>query len=515
MDVIGRVRRAAFARPRVLMLPAPAGVATRLAVERYSREHGWPTAESAADADLLVVVGPLDVGLAAVAEVLARQTPAPWVRVDLGEPEKVSAALGSVPAQLARWKATVAGRRPDGGHDSAGGQHASQPEDHGGPDQHGDPREHRRLDASPPGSDRSDGAHQHGEVAAEPMSREPDAHDDHEMSAHGDHGMSAHGGHEMSFDGGGMSAHGGHERSAPAGHDGSRHGGGRTGSGHEGHGMPGDGMSDHRMSGHDGHDMGPVAGLPMAGRGPDRDGLKLDVLHVPLGPVLPFWPAGLRLSLTIQGDVVQQAAVQTLGVASGVPFWNEPVLRVLAGESVPMGTVARRRAASYLDSLHRLLGVAGWESAALRCAWLRDRTLAGEASAVLLEDFSRLRRSVDRSRTLAAMTSRVGLVDGGMANRYGISGPAATAAGDVADRTALWFHLTGEDLGRADDPTPATTIDGPRGPLDRDRPPSAELLAALPSLVLGAELASVRLIVASLDPDVSELAMAEEVTARG
>ncbi|GAB2877798.1 hypothetical protein GCM10022245_11220 [Streptomyces mayteni] len=35
-----------------------------------------------------------------------------------------------------------------------------------------------------------------------------------------------------------------------------------------------------------------VAGIPLAERGDDRDGLRLDVLRLPLGPVLLDWPAG-------------------------------------------------------------------------------------------------------------------------------------------------------------------------------------------------------------------------------
>lgn len=50
----------------------------------------------------------------------------------------------------------------------------------------------------------------------------------------------------------------------------------------------------------------------MAGRGPDRDGLALDQLRVALGPVLPDWPAGLTLLLTLQGDVVQEAEARRL-----------------------------------------------------------------------------------------------------------------------------------------------------------------------------------------------------------
>ena len=38
----------------------------------------------------------------------------------------------------------------------------------------------------------------------------------------------------------------------------------------------------------------------MADRGDDRDGLRLDQLHLPLGPVLPDWPAGLVLRVITQ-----------------------------------------------------------------------------------------------------------------------------------------------------------------------------------------------------------------------
>ncbi|MGW4078992.1 hypothetical protein ACWELB_36865 [Streptomyces asiaticus] len=55
----------------------------------------------------------------------------------------------------------------------------------------------------------------------------------------------------------------------------------------EGGGTAEDGSS----GGHSGHEDRDgemtVAGLPMAERADDRDGLRLDRLHVPLGPVLP------------------------------------------------------------------------------------------------------------------------------------------------------------------------------------------------------------------------------------
>jgi len=115
-----------------------------------------------------------------------------------------------------------------------------------------------------------------------------------------------------------------------------------------------DGHAD--SMGGEGHDMsatempgmamppvGLPAGLPMARRGADRDGLKLDRLHVPLGPFLAHWPAGLVVQVTIQGDVVQQAEVTTLGAAQGGgSFWAEPWLRAAAGEPIRRWMMPRR-----------------------------------------------------------------------------------------------------------------------------------------------------------------------------
>ncbi|GAA1823242.1 hypothetical protein [Actinomadura chokoriensis] len=124
----------------------------------------------------------------------------------------------------------------------------------------------------------------------------------------------------------------------------------------------------------------------MADRADDRDGLRLDVLHVPLGPVLPYWPAGLRVDLTVQGDVVQAAEVSAVDRA-GATFWTDD-----------------RRTAARLDSLSRFLRVAGWEKAGERAAVLRDEALDG-APAARFEPFV---RRVRRSSALRWMTRGVG-----------------------------------------------------------------------------------------------------------
>ncbi|MGX5654583.1 hypothetical protein ACWKWC_07410, partial [Geodermatophilus nigrescens] len=79
----------------------------------------------------------------------------------------------------------------------------------------------------------------------------------------------------------------------------------------------GDGDMDMDM---DGMDMPMPGGVPLAGSDPDGPGadgpgadeLDLDVLHVPLGPVLPAWPAGLVLHCTLAGEVVRAARAEVL-----------------------------------------------------------------------------------------------------------------------------------------------------------------------------------------------------------
>lgn len=246
--------------------------------------------------------------------------------------------------------------------------------------------------------------------------------------------------------------------------------------------------------------------LPMAERGDDRDGLKLDVLHVPLGPALQDWPAGLVIHLTLQGDVVQVAEVAAVEeTAGGSSFWDEPWLRAASGERVSTGEAERRRAACHLDSVGRLLAVAGWESAADQARALRDQVLAGAAGDELAPRFARFARRTGRSRTLRWMLGRVGVIDRATADRHGLTGPAARHLGDASARLTGWLDEIGRALARADDPAPLDGADGPRGPIGRW--PSAAVLAVLPELLEGAELSEARLTVASLDPDLEQFAV--------
>jgi hypothetical protein len=290
------------------------------------------------------------------------------------------------------------------------------------------------------------------------------------------------------------------------GHQG--HGAGDEGHGGMGGGDHGQAAGGMQMAGMD-LGMGGVAlpgRLAMAGRGDDRDGLRLDRLHLPLGPVLPDWPAGLVLRLTLQGDVVQEADPEVLGGGGG-SFWDEPWRRAAAGERVTAGGAARRGAAAYLDSLGRFLAVAGWDAAAVTAGRVRDGLLVGVASGRLRRDACRLARRVARSRVLAWLTGGLGVLTAAEAAAAGVAGPALRAGGDVTARYRRWCTDLEAAMAALDDASlldPAV-VEPPRGPVTEGEAPSAGLVAVLPGLLAGAELAAARLIVASLDPDLDQL----------
>ncbi|MGY1763644.1 hypothetical protein ACI79N_19610 [Geodermatophilus sp. SYSU D00805] len=283
--------------------------------------------------------------------------------------------------------------------------------------EHGDHREHE--DADEPG---------HGGIE----------HADHEGLGHSDvdhadPGESSHGEHA---DHGGMD-HGG------MGHGGMGHGG----MGHGGHG------------GHGGMDHGSaeVAGLPMAGTAPDRDGLQLDVLHVTLGPVLPGWPTGLLVRGQLQGDVLTDVSLSWVDAADHVEghSGDRPSARLEA-----------------LDHLARFLDVAGWPVAARDARRARDDLRAADPDLVDAghRRAVRLARRVRRSRTLAWSVRGIGAMaeDG-----------AHHLRGDVLDRVRWWCELAAD---------PEIAVDA--------RPEPS--LGRVAHLLEGAELAAARLVVASV-----------------
>ncbi|TDC22545.1 hypothetical protein E1265_15435 [Streptomyces sp. 8K308] len=268
--------------------------------------------------------------------------------------------------------------------------------------------------------------------------------------------------------------------------------------------------------GHGGHG-GWVAGLPLAERGDDRDGLRLDVLRLPLGPALRDWPAGLVVRLALQGDVVVSAAVdpppanpeRCRGEVPGPPpFWAEPWLRAARGARIERAVAARRSCAAQLDSVGRLLGVAGWAELAELARRLRDALLAGADPAAVRRGLRTLLRRGERSLTARAMLRGLGRLPAAEARRAGVTCPVVAPGGDAYDRFRRRLAEIERAAGLLAAPgvLAADDVLGPRGLVDGPRPPSAALLDVLPGLLVGAEFAAARLVVAGLDPDLDELA---------
>lgn len=180
-------------------------------------------------------------------------------------------------------------------------------------------------------------------------------------------------------------------------------------------------------------DMMMPAGRPLADEAPDRDGLTLDVLHLGLGPALPWWPAGVQLVLTLQGDVVQDASASVLA-----PH--------------PETKACDPRTAA-LDVVRRVLFVAGADRLALRAERLRERERDGGQfrdsatgpQAPASDEVKRFVAAVRRDRLLRAMLRRVPAGGQDVWSRLGIwldvaagSGPSIAAGSNDLATSATW-----------------------------------------------------------------------------
>ena len=184
------------------------------------------------------------------------------------------------------------------------------------------------------------------------------------------------------------------------------------------------GKGDHGQGG-EGMMGGRPYGRPMAMTDEDgRDGLPLDASTVTLGPFAPMLPPGLRLQLTLQGDVIQRAEVTAppnLDPAQSVPW------QAAGMEEVAVAELERYRAAHHFRHIGRLLSVRGLGPLAAR-AFL----MAHELEQGTIPDISGFKRRLRWSGLRFAISPGLGRVD-----RHalpGLTGPAARAAATPEDR---------------------------------------------------------------------------------
>ena len=282
-------------------------------------------------------------------------------------------------------------------------------------------------------------------------------------------------------------------------------------------------------------------GRPMADLGPDRDGLRLDLLPLRVGPFFPRLPPGLLLDLKLAGDIVVEAS------AGANPFVSKdvqlsqlrpglsPFVRALT-ESVPIAELELARARDHLCWLADALTAHELRALGLRVLRLAANVRPGDGAAV-----RRLGRALGFTQVLGWSTKGVGRLAGEELAGLGL-GPVARAAGvaedlraDDAGYRALGFEpivqpegdaaarwrqrleeaaqsldLAARADGRRTEPT--GRVESPRGRLQPGSGPAARLLPLLSDLLQGLEWGDAVTTLVSLDIDLEEAAVAEHMT---
>ena len=282
------------------------------------------------------------------------------------------------------------------------------------------------------------------------------------------------------------------------------------------------GEGDHGQGGK-GMMGGTPYGRPMAKTAADlRDGLKLGSTMVTIGPYLPWLPPGLRLHLTLQGDVVQKlecsvASVQTASMAD--------IFQTALTESVSLAELELARARHHLQIIADLLFLSELEKLGRQTLTIARSLVAGRTAAV-----HKLQKAIHRSGFLLWSTRSVGrLADADLTG----CGPLARATGSHEDirnqdpaYAALDFEIvsrTGSDAAavciqrleeclqalelaaRASKELrqPGPPLEGPRGSLPFDR--SQKVLDLLENQAVGMSWDTFVTLLVSLDLDCAAL----------
>ncbi len=230
-------------------------------------------------------------------------------------------------------------------------------------------------------------------------------------------------------------------------------------------GVEHDGMDPGEMD-HGDMEMAP-GGIALADEAADHDGLTLDALTVPLGPVLAHWPAPQVLRCRLHGDLIVDADAEWLD-ADHEPA---PAGDDRASSDDPTSQ-ARWQAARYCDDAARLLSVAGWDAAADAARRHRNELLGSGPSTRCAGDIGRSADRISRSRSLRWALRGLTVPDSGGAEV------------ELFTRPESWLQDAQRALGG--DPKP------------RDLTPASP--DALAERAVGLDIASARMVVAGCAP---------------
>lgn len=271
-------------------------------------------------------------------------------------------------------------------------------------------------------------------------------------------------------------------------------------------------------------------GRPMATREDDRDGLTLDALPVPVGPLFSAFPDGLTARMTFKGDLVHQLELGPNPYDDGEPRAPDDPFRRALTEPVAIAELEIARARALLRWASDAARVAGLDAFSVRTLALAQRAEPPDAAAV---------RALGRWLTHPLVVGRqhrgLAVLEGSDVRGLEV-GPVSRASGvpddlrstdrayrelgfepichDGGDAAARWRQrlLEAEQAlelaDRAGDRRTggAGVVESPRGRLEPGGSPTSRLLALLPDLVIGMEWGDAVATIVSLDLDLPEAA---------
>lgn len=283
-------------------------------------------------------------------------------------------------------------------------------------------------------------------------------------------------------------------------------------------------------------------GRPLAELGADRDGLRLDVLPLAVGPFFPRLPTGLILDLKLAGDIIVEAAVRENPYGGeGTQAMPAPGLRPFIdalSAPVPIAELEMARARHHLRWLAEGLLAHQLDALGLRALALATSVRPGDTDAV-----RRLERAVARTQALGWSTHGVARIKGdelaglglgpvarasGVAEdvrmedaRYRALGfePVVLADGDTAARWRLRLTEAAQSLelaakADADVAEPRGRVESPHGRLEAGSSAMDRLLPVVPRIIEGLEWGDAVATLTSLDLDWDEASAARHPVAR-
>ncbi len=279
-------------------------------------------------------------------------------------------------------------------------------------------------------------------------------------------------------------------------------------------------------------------GRPMAELAPDRDGLRLDVLPLSVGPFFPRFPVGLTLEVSMAGDVVIDGRVNDSPfVRYGSSFLDGPFLRSLS-HPVPVVEVELARAREHLRWASNALVTQGLPALAMRVLRLAATVTPDDATTVtalarrmrLLRvpqwpgaGVGRLAPELLKDLALGPVSRAAGLPEDARSAdpAYRALGfePIVGHAGDAAERWHVRLAEAAQSLElarRAGDRRTERTgvVESPRGRLQAHDAPYQRLQPLVPDLLAGLEWGDAVTVLVSLDLDPEEARAAATPSAR-